>query len=162
MAMFPDVQRKARAELDATVGAERLPEIEDDLPYIHAVVMESLRWIPTVPLGVPHRVTTDDEFRGYRIPKGSMIIPVSCCDPMKDKQYSGLSVGRMHGRLRLFWLERISPGASGACCTTRCTTRVQKYSTPTGFSKTGNSIPTFSIQQKYALGSEEGTLGSPC
>lgn len=77
MAMYPEVQQKAQAELEAVVGAGRLPEFDDDLPYVHAIVLESLRWMPVVPLGVPHRVTADDEYRGYRIPKGAMIIPVS-------------------------------------------------------------------------------------
>lgn len=77
MAMYPEVQCKAQSELDGVVGNGRSPEFEDNLPYIQAVVMESLRWIPVVPLGVPHCVSADDEYRGQRIPKGSMIIPVS-------------------------------------------------------------------------------------
>lgn len=77
MAMFPEVQQKAQAELEHVVGSGRLPDFDDNLPYIQAITMEGLRWIPTVPLGVPHRVTADDEYRGCRIPKGTMIMPVS-------------------------------------------------------------------------------------
>lgn len=79
MAMFPDVQRKAQAELDAVVGPDRLPDYEDydALVYIRATTLEAMRWMPVVPLGLPHRVTTDDEYQGYIIPKGTILISVS-------------------------------------------------------------------------------------
>lgn len=45
MMLFPNVQQKAQAELDAVVGPDRLPVIEDfgSLPYIRQVVKEALR-----------------------------------------------------------------------------------------------------------------------
>lgn len=53
MAMFPEVQKKAQAELDAVIGCERLPDFNDcdSLPYINAVVKETLRWQPVLPVG---------------------------------------------------------------------------------------------------------------
>ena len=53
MALYPDVQRKAQAEIDAVVGPNRLPDFEDRLllPYINAVVKELMRWHLVVPLG---------------------------------------------------------------------------------------------------------------
>ncbi|KAK3948433.1 cytochrome P450 [Pseudoneurospora amorphoporcata] len=39
---------------------------------------ESLRWMPTGILGVPHAVIRDDEYRGYRIPKDSSIVLNIC------------------------------------------------------------------------------------
>ena len=79
MAMYPDVQKKAQAELDIHVGPNRLPSIEDysSLIYIRAIVSESMRWQPTVPLGLPHMVIADDEYSGYRIPKGTIVLAVS-------------------------------------------------------------------------------------
>lgn len=79
MAMFPHVQREAQAELDKLVGSSRLPNIGDfnSLHYVRAIVLESMRWMPAVPLGVSHMVITDDEYKGYSIPKGTVIIPVS-------------------------------------------------------------------------------------
>jgi len=76
MAMFPEVQMKARAELDAHVGPDRLPDYGDyeNLIYIRATALEAMRWMPVVPLGLPHRVTTDDEYEGLFIPKGTIII----------------------------------------------------------------------------------------
>ena len=54
MAMHPEVQAKAQAELDAVIGLDRLPEHgdRDALPYVNAVVKEALRWQNVVPLGV--------------------------------------------------------------------------------------------------------------
>lgn len=45
-----------------------------NLPYIRGCMKESLRWMPTAKLGVPHSVTRDDEYLGYKIPKGAEVI----------------------------------------------------------------------------------------
>ncbi|TFK56140.1 cytochrome P450 [Heliocybe sulcata] len=76
MTLYPEVQRKAQAEIDAVVGNDRLPNHQDrqHLPYVEALVKEVLRWNPVTPLGVPHRVTEDDVHEGYYIPKGSVVI----------------------------------------------------------------------------------------
>ena len=52
MALYPDVQKKAQAEIDAVVGPHRLPDFEDrpSLPYINAIVKESMRWHLALPL----------------------------------------------------------------------------------------------------------------
>ena len=75
MALFPEVQHKAHAELDAVVGMERLPEYSDrpSLPYVSALVKELLRWHVATPIGVPHRVVADDEYNGFLIPAGATI-----------------------------------------------------------------------------------------
>lgn len=46
----------------------------DDLPYIVAIGKELQRWRPAVPAAVPHALTTDDEYMGYHLPKGSTVI----------------------------------------------------------------------------------------
>ena len=96
MALYPDVQKKAQAEIDAVIGPHRLPDFCDrpSLPYINAVVKESLRWNLVIPLGrpsvviiiativtilissegVPHMSTFDDEYNGFFIPKGAIVI----------------------------------------------------------------------------------------
>ena len=53
MALYPEVQKKAQAEIDAVVGPNRLPDFDDraSLPYINAIVKESLRWHLVFPLG---------------------------------------------------------------------------------------------------------------
>ncbi|KAF8880683.1 cytochrome P450 [Infundibulicybe gibba] len=76
MAMYPDIQRKAQAEIDAVIGPDRLPEFADrgSLPYVNALIKETMRWKPILPLAVAHSSTQDDEYDGYFIPKGSVII----------------------------------------------------------------------------------------
>lgn len=77
LASFPEVQEKARTELDAVVGPHRLPDFNDRdaLPYVCAVIKECMRWHAIAPLGIPHRLVQDDEYRGYLIPKGTLVIP---------------------------------------------------------------------------------------
>ena len=77
MACFPEVQKKAQDEIDRIVGSERLPTMADepDLPYIRAMIKETLRWMPTTITGaVPHATTKDDEYNGYFIPKGAGVM----------------------------------------------------------------------------------------
>ncbi|KAG1737315.1 cytochrome P450 [Suillus lakei] len=46
MMLFPDVQKKAQAEIDAIVGPDRLPTLadRDSLPYTEALAKEALRF----------------------------------------------------------------------------------------------------------------------
>lgn len=72
----PDVQKRGQEEVDRVVGQDRLPTMEDydQLPFVRCCIKETLRWMPTVVLGVPHNVTKDDSYLGYQIPKDSTII----------------------------------------------------------------------------------------
>lgn len=76
MSLYPAVQKKAQAELDAIVGPQRLPQHADCelLPYVGAIVKEVLRWHVGGPLGMPHLSTSDDEYDGYFIPKDSILL----------------------------------------------------------------------------------------
>ncbi|KZT05260.1 cytochrome P450 [Laetiporus sulphureus 93-53] len=76
MVLYPEVYRKAQAEMDAVVGQARLPTPDDQpmLPYLECVLKEVLRWCCPAPLGVPHYVSQDDQYRDYYIPGGTMII----------------------------------------------------------------------------------------
>jgi cytochrome P450 len=76
MLAYPETQARAHAELDAVVGRSRLPTFADlpHLPYILAMVKETLRWRPISPSGPPHRSTEDDWYRGAFIPKGTVCI----------------------------------------------------------------------------------------
>lgn len=72
----PEVQAKARKELDAVVGPDRLPTFDDrdSLPYVNAIVKETLRWHSILPLGLSHQLSEDDTYQGYFLPKGSNIV----------------------------------------------------------------------------------------
>nr|VWO97107.1 N/A [Ganoderma boninense] len=76
MSLYPDVQKKAQAQLDAVVGTERLPDHKDKdaLPYITAIVKEALRWHVVLPFSIPHVTTEDMEYDGYFIPKGTILL----------------------------------------------------------------------------------------
>ena len=54
MVLYPEAQKKAQAEIDAVVGPNRLPNFEDrpSMPYINAVMKETLRWHVIGPFGV--------------------------------------------------------------------------------------------------------------
>ncbi|RDB28846.1 O-methylsterigmatocystin oxidoreductase [Hypsizygus marmoreus] len=75
MVLYPEVQKKAREEVDRVVGSNRLPGFKDReaLPYIEAVVKEVLRWNPVAPLALPHKATQDDVYEGYHIPAGTIL-----------------------------------------------------------------------------------------
>ncbi|KAE8421317.1 cytochrome P450 [Aspergillus pseudocaelatus] len=57
--------RKAQEEIDRVLGPNKLPTFDDrhKLPYIDAMVKETLRWHPIGPMG------------RYLIPKGALILP---------------------------------------------------------------------------------------
>ncbi|RCI08583.1 hypothetical protein L249_4699 [Ophiocordyceps polyrhachis-furcata BCC 54312] len=75
LTLHPEVQAKAQRAIDDVVGRDRLPSFEDRprLPCIDRFVQETLRWCPVSPLGVPHSSIRDDEYKGYRIPAGSLV-----------------------------------------------------------------------------------------
>ncbi|KAL5511417.1 hypothetical protein ACEPAH_4633 [Sanghuangporus vaninii] len=96
MTLYPDVQKKAQAELDAVVGTSRLPTLDDkkDLPYVTAVMKELLRWHVSAPQSLPHMLKEDDEYDGYYLPKGAIVLgnswgilhdPALYPDPMEFK-----------------------------------------------------------------------------
>ncbi|KAF8741415.1 cytochrome p450, partial [Rhizoctonia solani] len=75
MAMYPDIQEKAQQEIDQIVGTDRLPNVEDrpSLHYVERLLTE-IRLMLLPSRGVPHVCTEENEYRGYRIPKGAVMI----------------------------------------------------------------------------------------
>ena len=76
MARNTDIMRTAQRQLDGVLGGERLPDHSDidDLPYIVAIVKESLRWAPPAPMGTTRRLMEDDVYRGMFIPRGATMV----------------------------------------------------------------------------------------
>ncbi|KAJ7272927.1 cytochrome P450 [Mycena rebaudengoi] len=72
----PTAQKAAQVEIDTVLRRGHLPDFDDqeDMPYTIAIVKELLRWRPNAPIGIPHYLKVEDEYRGYRIPAGSVII----------------------------------------------------------------------------------------
>ncbi|TFK25347.1 cytochrome P450 [Coprinopsis marcescibilis] len=73
----PEITKRAQRELDSVIVSGCLPDFsdEDRLPYVTAIVNEAIRWQPVTPQGVPHTLSTDDEYEGFLIPAGSVVIP---------------------------------------------------------------------------------------
>ncbi|KAL1735645.1 cytochrome P450 [Schizophyllum commune] len=90
----PQAQRRAQAELDAVLGPLRtasgapgqLPDMSDErrLPFVTAIVRESLRWMPVTPLAIPHAYTGQepDVYKSYAIPARSIVIANVWCVAM--------------------------------------------------------------------------------
>ncbi|KAJ3762601.1 cytochrome P450 [Lentinula raphanica] len=78
MALNPDKQRKAQAEIDRVVGFGNRPTFghRSNLQYVESLIKEVYRLNPAFPMALPHALNskTDDEYRGWRIPKGSTVI----------------------------------------------------------------------------------------
>ncbi|KAK0475841.1 cytochrome P450 [Armillaria novae-zelandiae] len=77
MVHYPDVQRKAQAEIDAKLSGI-LPTVKDrlnTLPYVDAILSECFRWAPPGHLGLPHCLSQDDSIDGYHLPRGTVVLP---------------------------------------------------------------------------------------
>ncbi|KAI6006590.1 cytochrome P450 [Pisolithus orientalis] len=129
MILYPDVQQKVHAELDAVLGKGNLPTFADRprLPYLQAVLFELLRWQPVFPLGVPHATTTNDIYEGYYIPKGCIVIfnvwamTRNCpdperFDPTRHLTFDGQVIpqARQHYGIHFGFGRRVCPGRTFA------------------------------------------------
>ncbi|KAK7425514.1 hypothetical protein QQZ08_007955 [Neonectria magnoliae] len=77
MCLNQDVQEKAHEEIDRVIGQDRYPDWSDEenLPYLAAIINETLRWRPAFNLGGPaHAPIQDDIYNGFFFPKGTAII----------------------------------------------------------------------------------------
>lgn len=93
MVVNQEAQEKAQAQIDAVVGKDRLPSMDDRplLPYVDAIFQETLRYSPVAPLcewshasvrfllliplghgALPHAAVNDDMYEGFHIPKGRL------------------------------------------------------------------------------------------
>ncbi|KAK5212184.1 hypothetical protein LTR41_002426 [Exophiala xenobiotica] len=71
-----EVQQRAHEELDRVIGKDRTPTFEDEenLPYIRAMVKELMRWRAINKFGTNHYAMQDGWYKGYFIPKGSVVM----------------------------------------------------------------------------------------
>ncbi|KAM3308544.1 hypothetical protein P3S67_010288 [Capsicum chacoense] len=71
----PEELNKVRQEIIEKIGTER-PVKESDidkLPYLQAIVKETLRLYPAAALLLPHKAQNDIEVLGYTVPKDSQV-----------------------------------------------------------------------------------------
>ena len=78
MCHHPEWQVKGAEELDR-VCPGRLPTPGDlkDLPVLRAIIRETHRWRPPIPIGAPHASEQDDVYNGYFIPKKSSVLALA-------------------------------------------------------------------------------------
>ncbi|GMJ07396.1 cytochrome P450, family 76, subfamily C, polypeptide 4 [Hibiscus trionum] len=72
----PQVLLKAKKEIEQAIGKGNLIE-EDDvnhLPYLQAIIKETFRMQPAVPLLVPRRAGSDADLCGFKVPEGSQVL----------------------------------------------------------------------------------------
>ncbi|KAK4267189.1 hypothetical protein QN277_024004 [Acacia crassicarpa] len=72
----PEIFKKATEELDRVIGRDRWVEEKDipNLPYINAIIKETMRLHPVAPMLVPRLAREDVKIAGYDIPKGTQIL----------------------------------------------------------------------------------------
>lgn len=72
----PEIFEKATEELDRVIGRERWVEEKDivDLPYVTAIMKETMRLHNVSPLLVPRVAREDVQISGYDIPKGTVVM----------------------------------------------------------------------------------------
>ena len=73
---YQEVQEKVYREIQDVIG-DRTPVYGDksNMPYVEAVILESMRYGTNTPIGIPHMTSEDAELNGYLIPKGTLVIP---------------------------------------------------------------------------------------
>ncbi|XP_010543251.1 PREDICTED: cytochrome P450 93A2-like [Tarenaya hassleriana] len=71
----PEIMKRAQQELDEVVGKDNIVEESHitKLPYLFAVMKETLRVHPILPLLVPHRSSESAIIAGYTIPKDTKV-----------------------------------------------------------------------------------------
>ncbi len=71
-----DIVRRMQREIHTNIGKET-PRLADKhkLPYIEAVILESLRYWTYAPILIPHAATVDTTLAGFAVPKGTLIWP---------------------------------------------------------------------------------------
>ncbi|XP_060903133.1 cytochrome P450 2F5-like [Labrus mixtus] len=86
---YPKIQENMQHEIDTVIGQERSPRMEDrkSLHFTDAVLHEIQRLMDIVPMGIPHYALHDITFRGYTIPKNTIIIPLLHSVLKEEKQW---------------------------------------------------------------------------
>ncbi|KAK0498930.1 cytochrome P450 [Armillaria luteobubalina] len=79
MMRYPESRRKHKRTLMRQLEMIDYLTLSDReaIPYIEAIVKETSRWRPVIPMAMAHKNMQDDVYNGMFIPKGSTIIPNS-------------------------------------------------------------------------------------
>ncbi|XP_025084034.1 steroid 17-alpha-hydroxylase/17,20 lyase-like isoform X3 [Pomacea canaliculata] len=71
----PQVMKRIQEEVDSVMGP-RLPSFDDRkaMPFTEAAILEGLRVVSVLPLGLPHLTREDVSTGGFYLPKGTMLL----------------------------------------------------------------------------------------
>lgn len=71
----PSIQERIKKEIDENIG-QSPPTMKDRerLPYTAACIMETLRFYPIAPFGLPHKTSNNSEIGGFPIPKDTRVM----------------------------------------------------------------------------------------
>lgn len=76
LASFPGAQAAAHEEVTRILGNRRMATLDDEpnMPYIRAVIKETLRLCPVATTGLRRMTDADIKYRGQTIPKGTILL----------------------------------------------------------------------------------------
>ncbi|KAG1894577.1 cytochrome P450 [Suillus fuscotomentosus] len=99
MMLHPDVQSRARAEIDQAVGHDSMPCLDDraSLPYLDAILRElcvCMAEALTPCTGIAHATLNDDVYDGYFIPKGAIVMVNQWYVRLECMQWVELSIAQ--------------------------------------------------------------------
>lgn len=142
MTLHPEAQKRAQAELDTVVG-DRLPTFsdKDDLPFVTAIMKEVFRWIPVLPLAVPHRSVNSDQYKGYFIPAGASVLG--------NTWYANFRCRRRFSRSSHYFLGLYS------------TTRLSSHNPINSSPSVSSTIPCLTLQTVVSSALDVGELADP-
>ncbi|CAL5432146.1 unnamed protein product [Camellia sinensis] len=86
----PSLLQKCRQELLQTIGTQQTNPLKESdvlsLPYLQAIVKETMRLHPPVPLLLPYKARNDVELLGFTIPKDTQVL-VNAWGIGRDPEY---------------------------------------------------------------------------
>ncbi|XP_066451711.1 cytochrome P450 2C5-like [Eleutherodactylus coqui] len=87
MMKHPEIQQKVHDEIERVIGlAPPQMEHRKQMPYTDAVIHEIQRFGDIIPVSLPRATSEDVTFRGYFLPKGTLVIPL-LHSILRDKTY---------------------------------------------------------------------------